>query len=120
PFEIDGSTFAANTCARGGAIAAIRAPLIITGSSIVDNEASELGGGIFHQGFAETLEMSLSTVSGDGAPLGAGIAYDAPKGNLVVRDSRIAGNTPGAVSNTEFAGIHAVAAKIVVVRSDTD
>ncbi|WP_296667020.1 hypothetical protein, partial [Demequina sp.] len=40
PFEIDGSTFAANTCARGGAIAAIRAPLIITGSSIVDNEAS--------------------------------------------------------------------------------
>lgn len=118
--EIKGSTFAANDCALGGAIAAYHAPLLLAGTSIVDNIATQAGGGIVARGTAEPFGMSLSTVAGNRAPQGAGIDYGAPEGTLTIRDSRVAGNDPDARHNTAFAGIQADAAAVVVERTTTD
>jgi predicted outer membrane repeat protein len=59
-------------------------------STVCGNTAGWLGGGIFSDAYG-TLTVSNSTLSGNFAQNGGGIANF---GTLTVRDSTIAGNTP--------------------------
>ena len=99
PAEISGSTFAANACRTGGAIALRSTPATIVGANVVDNVATGAGGGIIATGTTEPLEVALSTVSGNIANTGSGIDYAVPGGALTLRLARVEGNVPDAAGS---------------------
>lgn len=120
PVEVRGSTFAANSCALGGAIAAIGAPVTVVGSSLVDNDATVAGGALHARGTTQDVSVAVSTVAGNVAPSGAGIDYAVPDGTLTVRDSRVAGNVADKPSGTAHAGIATDSGRLEVARTTTD
>lgn len=86
--------FTGNTAVRGAAVdATAGSTVVLDGVAIHGNTASEVGGAVRTSGGDTVLELRRSTVTGNSAPLGAGIAV--VTGTASIEQATVAGNTGG-------------------------
>jgi hypothetical protein len=86
---VSNSSFVSNSAPQGGGIQNEGA-LTVSKSTFLTNSAGHLGGGIYNNSFYATLALSLSTLSGNSASDGGGIAEI--DGALTVSNSTLSGN----------------------------
>jgi hypothetical protein len=94
---ITGCTLSGNSASLGGAILNVASyndpldsTLIVRGSTLFDNTASDSGGAIYNSG-ATTVQQS--TLSGNSATNDGGGIFNAASGTLTVKDSTVTNNT---------------------------
>jgi hypothetical protein len=72
---LQNSTFSANFASYGGAIIITAGSVTLTGCLVSENDAGDVGGGIFVYSGA-SLILNSSTISGNSAPLDPDIHYE--------------------------------------------
>ncbi|MCR6706140.1 MAG: hypothetical protein NVV66_16095 [Cellulomonas sp.] len=99
------STFERNRCANGGAISSLQAPLLVRGSTLVENTATGSGassgqggngGAIYFDGTAQDVTVESSTLQRNAAPEGGpGVFYvsNDRTGTLTITGSTVTRNT---------------------------
>jgi fibronectin-binding autotransporter adhesin len=75
PVVLQKSTFSANFASYGGAIIITAGSVTLTGCLVSENDAGDVGGGIFVYSGA-SLILNSSTISGNSAPLDPDIHYE--------------------------------------------
>lgn len=102
---IIGSFFEGNTCANGGAVSALHAPLTIVDSRIIGNSATGSGassgnggngGAVYFDGTEQDVVIEGTTISGNVAPEGGPAVFYVSNdhtGTLTITDSVLTDNT---------------------------
>ena len=91
--EIRQTLFQANEAARGGAACTRDDSLVLRNVVIVDNVASDAGGGVYIQSAGGSLVQSV--VNGNEAPTGAGVLFSNPRA-FAISGSIVSDNVGGA------------------------
>lgn len=88
--NLSDSTIRGNTARFGGGISSSGGPVTINRSSVLGNTARDSGGGIRHSG-PIGMEVNDSTIQGNNAPIGGGMALFGS--SATIRRSTLSGNT---------------------------
>ncbi|HYN52088.1 MAG TPA: CSLREA domain-containing protein [Thermoleophilaceae bacterium] len=104
-------TFSGNSgLAGGGAIANSGGSVTLTESALSANSAASKGAGVYQSGADPSLSLTNVTISGNGAPSGAGLAVDT--GTATLRNVTLAGNS-GSRDLLTAAGATSIASSVV-------
>jgi hypothetical protein len=88
---VTGSTLSGNSAREGGAIDnGAGTTLVVHGGAISGNTAIDAGGGVYNAG---TATLQDCNVSGNTAASGGGGIFNADSSTLVIKDSKVLGNS---------------------------
>jgi CSLREA domain-containing protein len=131
------STIAGNSARNGGGISLVEGSLTVEGSTITRNTATEQGGGVFNRSDnvyrrgGASIRLLNSTVSGNSARFGGGIANSPDNGaaGIGLRNTTVSDNSAsqqgggiyqeGPVNDEDFGGIGLVNSLVAGNRSPT-
>ena len=115
---IDNSTISKNNADCGGGIDN-GGKATITKSIISDNSVYRRGGGIFNASSKDTLKISESTFSGNGAQFGGDAIYNLGYGPVTINDSTFSKNSVTGSSGSAFENTNTIANFPVSITNST-